>query len=53
VESFEVVEADRLLPVVDSRNFNSDSEDYDSDDYAKTMTLGATMLRKSKPNFRS
>jgi hypothetical protein len=39
--------------VVDSRNFNSDNEDYDSDDYAKTMAPGAMMLRNTKPNFPS
>eukprot|EP00934_Nitzschia_sp_Nitz4_P003669 Nitzschia sp. Nitz4//scaffold100_size80364//42082//45208//NITZ4_005347-RA/size80364-augustus-gene-0.7-mRNA-1//1//CDS//3329532103//3659//frame0 len=45
---FEVVEADRPLPVVDKRKYDSDHEDYDSDDYAKTMALGTMMLRQSK-----
>lgn len=45
---FEVVEADRPLPVVDERRYDSDHEEYDSDDYAKTMALGTMMLRKSK-----
>lgn len=45
---FEVVEADRPLPSVDQRQYGSDHEDYDSDDYAKTMALGTMMLRKSK-----
>lgn len=46
--TFEVVEADRPLPVQDHRSYNSDNEDYDSDDYAKTMALGTMMMRKSK-----
>jgi AdoMet-dependent rRNA methyltransferase SPB1 len=45
---FEVVEQDRPLPVKDTRKFDSDHEDYDSDDYAKTMALGTMMLRQSK-----
>lgn len=47
-KGFEVVEAERPLPLMDSRNYNSDNEEYDSDDYAKTMALGTMMLRKSK-----
>jgi len=45
---FEVVEQDRPLPVVDDRKFDSDNEDYDSDDNARTMALGTMMLRRSK-----
>ena len=51
---FEVVSAadtknsDRLLPIMDSRKYDSENEDYDSDDYAKTLALGTMMLRKSK-----
>ena len=37
-----------LLPIMDSRRYNSDNEDYDSDDYAQTLALGTMMLRKSK-----
>lgn len=47
-KGFEVVEADRPLPVMDARKYDSDNEEYDSDDYAKTMALGTMMLRKSK-----
>jgi AdoMet-dependent rRNA methyltransferase SPB1 len=45
---FEIVEAERPLPVMDDRRYDSDHEEYDSDDYAKTMALGTMMLRKSK-----
>lgn len=45
---FEVVEQERPLPVMDNRKYDSENEDYDSDDYAKTMALGTMMLRKSK-----
>jgi len=54
VGEFEVVskadseKANGLLPIVDSRNYNSDNEKYDSDDYAQTLALGTMMLRKSK-----
>ncbi len=43
---FEVVSAP--LPVMDSRKYDSENEDYDSDDYAETLALGTMMLRKSK-----
>ena len=46
--SFEVVEAERPLPIADPRRYDSENEEYDSDDYAKTMALGTMMLRKSK-----
>lgn len=46
--SFEVVEQDRPLPIKDDRTYGSDNEEYDSDDYAKTMALGTMMLRQSK-----
>ncbi len=51
---FEVVSASdskkagSLLPILDPREYNSDNEDYDSDDYAETLALGTMMLRKSK-----
>ena len=45
---FEVVEQDRPLPVMDHRKYDSENEEYDSDDYAKTMALGTMMLRRSK-----
>jgi AdoMet-dependent rRNA methyltransferase SPB1 len=38
----------RPLPIMDERKFNSDHEDYDSDDYAQTLALGTMMLRRSK-----
>jgi len=43
---FEVVAGP--LPVLDTRKYDSDNEDYDSDDYAKTLALGTMILRKSK-----
>lgn len=43
---FEVVPS--ALPVFDTRKYDSDNEDYDSDDYAKTLALGTMILRKSK-----
>ena len=45
---FEVVEQERPLPSLDARKYDSDNEDYDSDDYARTMALGTMMLRRSK-----
>ena len=45
---FEVVEQGVTLPVLDERNYDSENEEYDSDDYAKTMALGTMMLRRSK-----
>mmetsp|Transcript_26932 Transcript_26932/g.61952 ORF Transcript_26932/g.61952 Transcript_26932/m.61952 type:complete len:1000 (+) Transcript_26932:137-3136(+) len=49
-EGFEVVGQDmeRPMPVKDTRKYDSDHEDYDSDDYAETLALGTMMLRKSK-----
>jgi AdoMet-dependent rRNA methyltransferase SPB1 len=38
----------RPLPVMDDRNYNSENEDYDSDDYAQTLALGTMMVRRSK-----
>lgn len=43
---FEVVPS--ALPVFDTRKYDSENEDYDSDDYAKTLALGTMILRKSK-----
>jgi len=45
-DSFEVVPT--ALPVMDSRKYDSENEDYDSDDHAKTLALGTMILRKSK-----
>lgn len=45
---FEVVQQGVTLPVMDERKYDSENEEYDSDDYAKTMALGTMMLRKSK-----
>jgi AdoMet-dependent rRNA methyltransferase SPB1 len=50
---YEVVGADPEeeegpLPVRDTRKYDSDHEEYDSDDQAQTMALGTMMLRRSK-----
>jgi AdoMet-dependent rRNA methyltransferase SPB1 len=46
---FEVVPSKELpLPAVDTRKYDSEEEDYDSDDYIKTLALGTMILRKSK-----
>eukprot|EP00956_Cyclotella_meneghiniana_P009856 scaffold13638_cov81-Cyclotella_meneghiniana.AAC.5 len=46
---FEVVPSkEQPLPVVDTRKYDSEEEDYDSDDYIKTLALGTMILRKSK-----
>lgn len=47
---FQVVSAsdNGPLPIVDKRQYNSDNEDYDSDDYAQTLAIGTMMLRRSK-----
>jgi len=38
-----------VLPAkVDDRKYDSDNEEYDSEDYAETMALGTMMLRHSK-----
>ena len=52
-DGFEVVSAKDtktagLLPILDQREYNSDNEAYDSDDYAETLALGTMMLRQSK-----
>ena len=52
-DGFEVVSSkDNMnngpLPVFDKRQYDSDNEDYDSDDYAQTLALGTMMLRQSK-----
>ena len=44
----EVVAQDRPLPIMDDRKYDSEHEDYDSDDYARTLALGTMMLRRSK-----
>lgn len=38
----------RPLPIMDQRKYDSDNEDYDSDDYAQTLALGTMILRRSK-----
>ena len=46
---FEVVASSQgPLPVLDSRKYDSENEDYDSDDHARTLALGTMILRKSK-----
>merc|ERR1719215_2207230 len=45
---FEVV-VSKTLPVLDDRKYDSENEDYDSDDQARTLALGTMMLRRSKP----
>mmetsp|Transcript_32221 Transcript_32221/g.63821 ORF Transcript_32221/g.63821 Transcript_32221/m.63821 type:complete len:1052 (+) Transcript_32221:117-3272(+) len=46
---FEVVPSSQgPLPIADTRKYDSENEDYDSDDYAKTLALGTMILRKSK-----
>ena len=42
---FEVVSA---LPAMDDRKYDSENEDYDSDDHARTLALGTMILRRSK-----
>ncbi|GLD93750.1 hypothetical protein PINS_up002355 [Pythium insidiosum] len=48
---FEVVasaeDAEPLLPVHDDRKYDSDHEDYDEEDRAKTLALATMMIRKS------
>jgi AdoMet-dependent rRNA methyltransferase SPB1 len=39
---------DRPLPLKDDRKYDSENEDYDSDDYARTLALGTMLLRRSK-----
>ncbi|CAK4074171.1 unnamed protein product [Aphanomyces euteiches] len=46
--TFEVVKADDELPVVDSREYDSDHEDYDEEDKARTMAIATMMLKKHK-----
>jgi AdoMet-dependent rRNA methyltransferase SPB1 len=52
--NFEVVstqdtrDSGRSLPLVDTRQYDSENEDYDSDDYVQTLALGTMMLRQSK-----
>ena len=45
---FEVVEQDRPLPIKDDRAYDTENEEYDSDDYVETLALGTMMLRHSK-----
>lgn len=48
IEIVSELDAQRPLPAVDQRKYDSDHEDYDSDDLAETLALGTMMLRKSK-----
>jgi len=48
VSSAETRKSTGPLPIKDDREYNSDNEDYDSDDYARTLALGTMMLRHSK-----
>ena len=41
-------EESRLLPIMDERKYDSEHEDYDSDDHAQTLALGTMMIRRSK-----
>ena len=45
---FEVVPSAPALPVADGRKYDSENEDYDSDDHARTLALGTMILRRSK-----
>ena len=50
-DGFEIVPASKdeaSLPVYDDRTYDSENEDYDSDDHARTLALGTMMLRKTK-----
>lgn len=47
-KAFDVVPVTTDLPVMDTRKYDSENEDYDSDDHAKTLALGTMMLRRSK-----
>ncbi|OQR84526.1 rRNA methyltransferase [Achlya hypogyna] len=44
--NFEVVKADPELPVADTRKYDSDNEDYDAEDHARTMALAHMMLKR-------
>lgn len=48
VSAADTKKAGGLLPILDPREYNSENEDYDSDDYAETLALGTMMLRQSK-----
>ena len=48
VSSAETRRSSGPLPIKDGREYTSDNEDYDSDDYARTLALGTMMLRHSK-----
>ena len=45
---FEIVASESPLPRSDDRRYDSDHEDYDSDDMAETLALGTMILRRSK-----
>eukprot|EP00535_Pseudo-nitzschia_heimii_P007244 CAMPEP_0197175946 /NCGR_PEP_ID=MMETSP1423-20130617/2024_1 /TAXON_ID=476441 /ORGANISM="Pseudo-nitzschia heimii, Strain UNC1101" /LENGTH=1073 /DNA_ID=CAMNT_0042625217 /DNA_START=165 /DNA_END=3383 /DNA_ORIENTATION=- len=45
---FQVVEKDRPLPIKDDRAYDTENEEYDSDDHVETLALGTMMLRHSK-----
>ncbi|KAF0701291.1 Aste57867_8220 [Aphanomyces stellatus] len=46
--TFEVVKPDEELPVMDVRQYDSDHEDYDEEDKARTMAIATMMLKKHK-----
>lgn len=48
VSAAETSKSGRPLPLMDKRKYDSENEDYDSDDYVRTLALGTMMLRKSK-----
>lgn len=41
-----------ILPIMDERKYNTDEEDYDSDDQARTLALG-TMTLRSRSKLKS
>jgi len=51
-EGFEVVPAEggpgSFPPVVDTRKYDSENEDWDDEERARTLAIGTMMLRKSK-----
>lgn len=47
IEVVSATSEDNLLPVLDDRKFDSDHEDYDEEDRAKTLALATMMIRKS------
>jgi len=48
VSTAETRQSSGPVPAIDERVYDSDNEEYDSDDYAQTLALGTMMLRHSK-----